>query len=180
MRIPVLVLVTIPLAAMAAPAWVDKPAWPAKADAIELTWVVYPVPPNATTPETTKAPLALEIRIGSVTRTIKLDAQLGALEPYNQVVCKTSSYPLDKGEVAKITFYEGGAGGYYVRRTGGVLAIVDWFLTDGACPDKHGNPGGPCPGTAKVKVQLHAPNVPVHEHIVEVDDTGARHAFACS
>jgi hypothetical protein len=172
-------LLLVSTTATAAPRWVDTPRWPAKAEAIDVTWLVYPVPANATTPETTKAPLALEVRIGTVTRTIKLDAQLGALTPDNQVVCKTSAYPLGKGEVAKITFYEGGAGGYFIRRSHDVLSIVDWSLTDGACADKHGDPG-PCPRDEKVKLRLHAPNVPVHEHIIEIDAAGARHAFACT
>lgn len=79
-----------------------------------------------------------------------------------------------------IAFYEGGAGGYFVRRTGGVLSIVDWSLGDGACPDKHGNLGV-CPRSEKVKFQLHSPAAAkIHEHIVEVDDAGTRHAFACT
>jgi hypothetical protein len=165
--------------ASAAPRWVDTPAWPtAKPDAIDVTWVVHPIA-DASKPETTKAPLDLEVTIGSVTRTIKLDPQFGALSPINQTVCKTSAYPLGKHEVAKITFYEGGAGGYFIRRSGAVLGIVDWSLTDGACPDKHGDPGA-CPRTEKLVIQLHAPNVPVREHIVELDANGARHAFACS
>ena len=168
----------IALPSSAAPRWVDTPPWPAKADAIDVTWLVSPVPAGATTPETTKAPLAVELRIGRVTRTIQLVPQLGALTPDNQVVCKTAAYPLGKHEVAKITFYEGGAGGYLIRRAGGVLSIVDWSLDDGACPDARGAPA-PCPQHEKVALRLHAPDVPVHEHIVERDAKGARHAFAC-
>jgi hypothetical protein len=164
--------------AAAAPRWVDVPAWPAKAAAVDVTWLVSPIPPGATTPETTKAPLAVELRIGRVTRTIRLAPQLGALAPGNQAVCKTEAYPLGRHEVAKITFYEGGAGGYLVRRAGGVLSVVAWSLEDGACSDKHGAPG-PCPQHEQVAVRLHAPDVPIHEHIVELDAAGARHAFAC-
>src|SRR5690349_16304578 len=100
MRCPRMKCAALVLAAMiaspasAAPRWVDAPPWPAKADAIDVTWLVSQVPAGATTPEATKAPLAVELRIGRVMRTIQLAPQLGALTPGNQVVCKTAAYPL--------------------------------------------------------------------------------------
>lgn len=179
MHIAVLVLLgATTTMATASPRWVDKPAWPKKAETVEIAWLVHPVPEDATTPETTLAPVDVEITVGSVTRKIKLAPRFGGLYPYNQAVCKTTSYPLLKSEVAKITFYEGGAGGYFVRRARDVLAIIYWNESE-VCNDKHGNLIE-CPRSERVVFQLHVPaHAKIRESLVEVDNAGARHPLAC-
>jgi len=143
---------------------------------VELTWVVHPLNGKD---EKAKSPVDLEIKIAGATKTLALPPQFGGLTPHNQIVCKTTAYPLEKGEVAKITFYEGGAGGLFVRRTKTGYEIVDWSLTDGACPDAKGEPTV-CPRHEKFlrKVDLPA-DAKFVEAIVEVDAAGKRHALSC-
>jgi hypothetical protein len=163
--------------------WVDRPAWPA-GDTLELTWVVKPGVPTKKDPDIPKAPLELHATMGGTTRKITLAPQQGALYPYNQPVCagKTGfiQYPLAKNQVAKITFYEGGAGGYFVRRTGDVLEVVAWEQPDGACDGKNGELVA-CPGSEVIAFKLHVPkSVKIREAIVELDANGARTPLACT
>lgn len=93
----------------------------------------------------------------------------------------TIAYPLRKGDLAKLTFYEGGAGGYLVRRAGPeALAVIAWEQTDGACPLPNGDLGV-CPPSETRVVKLHVPaHVKVHEAIVEIEPDGTRHPIDCA
>jgi len=126
-------------------------------------------------------PLALEITINGAKQTVKLEPQLGALYPYNQIECNTDAYPLSKTEVAKITFYEGGAGGYLVRRElQDTLVVVDWSLTDGACEGPGGEPVA-CLPYEKILTTYKVPvGATVKQRIVEADAKGAREPFSCA
>jgi hypothetical protein len=162
--------------------WSDTPAWP-KAKTGELVWVVSPPIVTADPNAMPNQPVALEVTLGTVTRTIKLAPELGSMKPYNQPMCKQAgrvdAYALGKGEVAKLTFYEGGAGGYVIARSGDELSVIRWSLEDGACEDKHHQPVG-CPRKDKRVARFHVPaGVKLHEQILEVDDKGARHPFDC-
>ena len=104
----------------------------------------------------------------------------------NSAGCRASTsrgdaYPLEKGELAKITFYEGGAGGYFLRRAGNFLTIFEWSQTDGACPGANDELVA-CPrsveqvGKIRVKAKVGATIV---EEILMVDDKGVRSPFDC-
>ena len=157
--------------------WSDKPAWP-KATKGEVVWVLSPLL-KAGENEYPKQPVALEITLGKVTRTITLAPDFGALHPYHQSVCPDDALALGRGEIAKLTFEEGGFGGYVVARSGDELSVIHWTQEDGACEDKHHDPTA-CPRKDKRVVRLHVPaNIVLHEQIVEVDDHGARKPFDC-
>lgn len=159
-----------------------EPAWPVGGDTVHLTWVVSPaIVPHPKWPDTLLAPVELEVSIGNVTRRVKLEPQQGSLFPYNQPVCQTTAYPLEPGEVAKITFYEGGAGGYFVRRTAqGELEVGSWSWTDGACAGPAGDPVA-CPRgeTIVTRIQVLA-SITVQEAIVTASATGGRTALECA
>jgi hypothetical protein len=159
---------------------VDVPA--AGPDDIGLTWVVYPPSvPMKRDPQILQQPVTLEITAGGATKATKLAPQFGGLQPYNQSACKGDAYPLAKGELAKLTFYEGGAGGYIVRRKGDALVVYSWAQTDGLCgtvekPEE-------CPRNEKQVASVAAQaksGAKIVERIVEVDDKGARKPFDCS
>jgi len=162
--------------------FLDEPAWPTDSGVLLLAWQVAPDSvPDPHNPDLLRAPVTLEASIGAVTRRIALAPQFGALHPYNQPFCKTDAYPLGKHEVAKITFYEGGAGGYLVRRgPDDVVAVVAWEQSDGACPDAHGEPAG-CPRRETAVFRMHVPPLrAIHEVIDEVDERGTVHTLDCS
>lgn len=145
----------------------------AKPRTVELTWRVYP-------PQHDKAPVELVATIAGKTRTLTLAPQFGALYPINQPICAhvqhTTQYPLARDELAKITFYEGGAGGYFVRRNGDVVA---WDQGDGACIGKHHQLVA-CPRKVKTVAKLALPaNARVHERVIEVDAKGVPRPFDC-
>lgn len=145
---------------------------------VELTWVVHP-PPKTSTDDYPKQPLDLEIKFAGKTKTIKLAPQMGSLKPYNQAVCKSGAYPYEVGEIAKITFYEGGAGGYFIRYTKPGYELVDWGQGDGACDDGKGGMTV-CPRSEKRVQTLDLPaDGKFVESIVEIDDAGKRHALSC-
>jgi hypothetical protein len=145
---------------------------------VELTWVVHP-PPKTSKDDYPKQPLDLVIKIGGTTKTIKLAPQMGSLKPYNQAMCKTGAYPYEVGEIAKITFYEGGAGGYFIRRAKPGFELVDWSLTDGACPNAKGEPSV-CPRHTKLVQRVDLPeDGKFVESIVEIDEAGKRQALSC-
>ena len=109
------------------------------------------------------------------------------MNPYNESVCEDPNtgrqiaYPLARGEVAKITFYEGGAGGFLVRRSGdNALVVIEWELGDGACTDRKGNMV-PCAQSEQRVVSFHVPpGVKIHQRILQVDPEGVAHAFGCT
>jgi len=148
---------------------------------VTLTWLVYPTP---RTDEPSKTPLELVVTIGDQPpRTLKLKPQLGDLKPYNQPLCTNEQpfiqYPFERGEVAKTAFYEGGAGGYLVRRSGDTLVIAEWEQSDGACDGKHHELVA-CPRTTKIATRIAIPKgSKIREQLFEIDRKGARHAFEC-
>ena len=118
-----------------------------------------------------------------MTRVQKFSPQLGALKPLNLPLCEgvvnLVAYPLERGEVAKITFYEGGAGGFLVKRAASdVLSVIGWEQSDGACEVK--GQVTMCPRHDKLVTKLHVPKgLEIRERIFELDAKGTRHAFDC-
>lgn len=150
---------------------------------MKLTWVVgRPTIPHPTYEGVMLQPLTLEIGTEAGVRKVELKPQMGSLFPFNQSVCSSTAYPLAAGELAKITFYEGGAGGYVVRRgEGGGLELVAWSQTDGACADERtGDPITCPPMYERVQTIEAADNARVEETIVEVDATGTRAPMSCA
>jgi hypothetical protein len=148
---------------------------------IMLTWLVYPAQPDPADPD--GMPVApLELVVGS--ERIKLKAQLGSLKPYYQAVCPDEEgargYALETDEVAKITFTEGGAGGYVVKRTPRGLALIEWGQSDGTCPDEETGELAACPRTETEVQMLTTPaNVQLSHRIVRVDAAGVQSPFEC-
>ena len=138
-------LVTLGTAAAApskpAPAAPSKPA--ATAPTVTLTWRFEMSAPD----DTIEQHVSLLVTTnaagqGNVTKTYKLDRMMGFVDPINQPLCRgaEAQYPLEKNEVAKITFYEGGARGYYVKRSKGgtTLQLYSFATTDGLCEPQDG------------------------------------------
>ncbi len=151
------------LVASAAADPVDTPAWPKDGKIVELTWVVGVDQKNPKDPYgdgfgLPLRPVDLVARVGGVSRTITLPPETGNLTPHNQVMCRTGAYPLERGELAKITFYEGGASGYFVKRAKpDLLEIHHWWMTDGACEDPKTHEMTACPGEDIVRASFHVP-----------------------
>ncbi|HTL36773.1 MAG TPA: hypothetical protein VL326_26745 [Kofleriaceae bacterium] len=152
---------------------------------IVITWLVFSSSEPAKDSEMPKQPVSLVITAGGgqVLQETKLQPQFGALYPYNQAWCHSepSQYPLTKGELAKITFYEGGAGGYVIRRKGDALVVYSWAQTDGLC----GSVDKPveCPKNEKQVASITVkakPGAKVVEQILDVDAKGVRKPFDCS
>ena len=159
-----LALVAALAGAAAAAPWSDTPAWPKTGDSIELMWVIGADQKNPKDPYgdgfgLPLRPVELVARMGGVTRRITLEPETGNLNSYNQIICHTGAYPLVKGELAKLTFYEGGASGYLVKRgaTADVLEIHWWAQTDGACESPTTHQLGACPVEDELRGQLHIP-----------------------
>jgi hypothetical protein len=146
-----------------------------------LTWLVHPDLP-VKHPEVDYPLTPVDLVAG--TERIALKPQLGALKAINQSACagkvSIEQYPLDKGEVAKITFYEGGAGGYFVRRVAPLqLALYSWELGDGACPDAKGEPGA-CPRKEKKLRTIAVPaGAAIVQKLMMVDAKGKQTPYAC-
>ncbi len=175
-------LVAIAGAASADP----EPAWPKDGKVVELSWVVGPDQKNPKDPYgdgfgLPLRPVDLVARIGGVTRTLTLKPETGNLSPYNQVMCRTSAYPLVRGELAKITFYEGGASGYFVKRPKpDLLEIHHWWMTDGACEDPKTHQFVQCPGEDTVTASLAIPaDVKISGGGVVTIEHGKRVPVAC-
>jgi hypothetical protein len=153
--------------------WLDQPAWPADGKELELAWLVSTeLVPDKRYPDWQDAPLDLVATIGGVSRHAVLAPQFGGLKPLNQSACGGNAYPLEKTEVAKITFYEGGAGGYFVRRKGAdVLEVGTWDQGDGLGDPRH----------ETSVLRMHVPaKLKIHQAIFEVDAKGTRTPFDCS
>jgi|HubBroStandDraft_6_1064221.scaffolds.fasta_scaffold38220_3 hypothetical protein len=178
MKLALAFVVVATSTALADVPWSDTPAWPAATDHAVLTWRVYPDLP-AKENELTKTPVDLVVAIGAVERVVKLAPQIGQMPAMYQHACAGSMLPLRRGELAQLTFEEGGFGGFIARRADDVLEIVEWNQEDGACDD-HGKPVA-CPRKDKLVARLHVPaSVKLGEVIELVDAKGARHPFACS
>jgi hypothetical protein len=178
MRIVVVLVLLSSGIGVAAPRWLDTPAWPT-GSVLHLTWLVGedPKPRDGELP---RQPIELLATIGKTTRSITLPAQQGGLHAINQSACRGSAYPLERSEVAKITFYEGGAGGFFVRRAAkNALEVIEWNQTDGACESASGELVA-CPRSERVRAQFHVPaGVKIDESIELVDAKGNRTVFDC-
>jgi hypothetical protein len=163
--------------------WADEPAWPEDAGRLELQWVIGPDRPNPRDPYGGGLPLRpveLIVTIGRVSRHLTLEPETGSLRSYNQVMCKTGAYPLGKAEVGKLTFDEGGASGYAVKRTApDVLEIHSWAQTDGACESPTGELVA-CPVADELKRKLHVPaGVKITGGTVFTTEHGKLQKLAC-
>lgn len=162
--------------------WSDSPAWSesSKDTRILLLWDVGEVRKSKDPNALPLRPVDVVLQLGDVTRRIKVPAEYGGLSPYNQVICKTSAYPLGGNEVAKLTFYEGGAGGYAVERPADdVLEIYHWAQTDGACQNAKGEMVA-CPRSHDLVAKLHIPKgVVVGGGAIFTTDGGKQSKLAC-
>jgi len=173
MKLGVALVALVTGVAVADPAWTDAPEWPATGGAASLTWRVYPADPSSA-----KSPVDVVVSIGGVKRTIKLAPQLGQMPAMYEHACGSTAFPLKRGEVAQLTFEEGGFGGFVTRVDDTALEIVEWNLSDGAC-DVHGQPA-PCPRHDKLAARMHVPaGTKLVEHVQLVDEHGAPHPFKC-
>jgi len=149
-----------------APEWRDTPAWSdaSKDKRIRLLWDIGPDRKNPHDPYgdgfgLPLHPVDVVLELGGVTRRIKLPPETGGLGAYNQVICHKDGgpYPLAPNEVAKLTFYEGGASGYaVVRNAQDVLEIHHWSQTDGAC-DGPNHTMVACPISDQLVTRFHIP-----------------------
>jgi hypothetical protein len=148
-----------------------------------LTWVVHPDVPASHTdspPDYPRTPL--ELIAGSAH--IALKSEFGALAAINQSVCDSatfsSQYPLEKNDVAKITFYEGGAGGYVVRRASPKsLVLYAWSQDDGACINAKHEPTSCPPKETKVETISVPTGAKIVQRLVLLDATGTQTPFVC-
>jgi hypothetical protein len=150
--------------------------------AFEVTWIVRPVVPDPKDPE--GMPLHPLTLVAGGER-IELEPQMGGLLPYNQSTCAGASqieqYPLRDNEVAKITFYEGGAGGYLIKRTPAGLALIAWGQSDGACENPKTKELDECPRSEReVRVFRTGPTVEVNQRLLIVDKTGKESPIDCT
>jgi hypothetical protein len=147
---------------------------------IELTWFVHAE--GAPDPSTGIAsrPVALELRTGSHIRRFALGEQMGNLIAKHQSACKSSSYPNEGDQVAKITFFYGGTGGFAVRRApSDTLTVVAWSQPDGGCMNAQGQLDV-CPGSERRIAVVHVGgDDPIAESVVELDAGGQERRLAC-
>ena len=151
-------------------------------DTVKVTWVVRePSVPHQTYQDMLLRPVALEITIGESLGRLELKPQMGSLFPYHQSVCKTTTFPLGPDEVAKITFEEGGAGGYVIRRKpADTLEVLAWSQSDGACIDEKSGDMIACAVTYESVKKLPIPaGAKIVEALLEVDPTGTRRPIRC-
>jgi hypothetical protein len=153
----------------------DSPPWPAgKSPEIKLTWAVYPTVGQG---ETSTRKLELVARSGEVARRFPVGAIKGALLPLNQSVCgdKQVAYKKTPGEVAKITFYVGGASTFAVRRSSpGMLEVESVQGADGYCPNNDCD-------TKSLLVKIPIPDdARIVEAISDIEAAGKEAPFDCS
>lgn len=157
---------------------IDTPAWPTPATDLKITWAVYPEIQDKQTGDP-KRKLELVVRIGAVARRVDLGQQTGMLFFYNQSVCHSTAYPLEKDQISKITFYLGGAGGYFVKKVGDDLDVYSWSQSDGACPDEKGGLTA-CPVYEHIVVRIPIPSgVKISERIVEITNPTTQADMTC-
>ena len=140
--------------------------------AMVLTWRVE-------TFDDIKQHVALIVTTGGHSTTYVLPDQFGAVDAINQDLCSgaTAQYPKGPRDVAKIVFYEGGAGGYVVRRTRPtVLQVRKFSIIDGLCRARDGchQPADRIVGSLRI-----GRGQPVVERIEQRDARGAYAPFDC-
>lgn len=110
-------------------------------------------------------------------RRFPLGSIKGALLPVNQSVCgdKQVAYKKVKGEVAKLTFYVGGASTFAVRRSSaGVLEVETVQGSDGYCPNDDCD-------TRSALLRIAIPNdARIVEAISDIEAPGKEAPFDCS
>jgi hypothetical protein len=141
---------------------------------LALTWLVGPPTPKARRVD-------LRVAIDATERCFALGSESGGLLPENQSACGGPQYAKEPAEIAKLTLYEAGAGGFAVRRrAGGSLEIVHWAEDDGACPGDGGEVEA-CPVEVRQVATLPAPgNRRVVESIRLVDARGRERPYVCA
>jgi len=156
------------------PKLVDVPAWPTDAaPSAKLTWAVYPSKGEG---ETATRQLELVVRIGRVARRIPLGGQIGGVFPLNQSVCgaKQVAYKREGSEVAKLTFYIGGAATFAVSRPKpNVLELTTTRSTDGYCPEND------CETRTRVATIPIPAETVVTEAVTVIDGPGKERPFDC-
>jgi hypothetical protein len=172
----------LPIAVMFCGTVAAEPAWPAKGDNLDLTWVVRHEVVGGGAVRTNKGHVELVAKLGDVERDIPLADVYGGLSPLDQPMCATAKrepgapppVPYGKDEVAVLVFGGGVMRGYAVRRAKrDQLAIVAFDAGDESC----GKPE--CPPTSVALLAIPA-RVKIHEHIVLADKAGNRAAFSCT
>lgn len=159
-------------------------AQPKPGSTVELTWVVSPAIPNPKHPKDGPPLHPLTLMVG--TQRIVLKPQLGALYAHHQSVCATVAKAAGYGqlgpdEVAKITFAEGGEGGYLVRKTKAGFELVAWEQAHALCKDPRTGRLDGCPPTRKLVRRLNLPpNAKLVEKLVHADRVGKRTPFDCT
>jgi hypothetical protein len=154
---------------------VATPAWPSLPDQeLKLTWAVYPPKGHG---ESTRRKLELVARKGKVAHRIDLGTPAGALLPSNQAVCgdKQIAYKKTGQEIAKITFYVGGAETFAVVRSNpGQLDVVSIQGADGYCPSND------CE-TRKTLASFAIPtDARITEAILDIEGPGKENPFQCN
>ena len=146
------------------------PVAPTTAAAV-LQWKLHPLADAGTTG------VDLVVADGKKSQTITLAAATGAVMPINQSFCAGTAYPLRDGQLAKLTFYSGGATGYVVEQPAGAteLSIYSWSQSDGACDG-----GKACPEDKKLVTTVPvAAGSKFSETIVTAGTDGTQTPFAC-
>jgi hypothetical protein len=146
---------------------------------VSLTWLVYPLAPDPKDPEDGYPLAPLELVAGD--QRIKLAPQLGALYPYHQAVCGDIqvAFPLGADEVAKITFAEGGEGGYLVKRTPRGLMLVEWSQSHDTCTNAKTGEMEACGKKTDVQLLAAPANARVVHRLMRVDAAGKQTPFNC-
>jgi hypothetical protein len=143
------------------------------ASASDLTWTVGPSLP--TTDSSAYATRTVSVEI--MGKAIKLSKTFGELRPEDQSTC--TKKVLKHDEVARLTFYELGVGGWVLKRDGDEIKIYSWSVSDGACQDKHHNVVA-CPVNEKLVTSVKVPgDEKLRERVFELDAKGKRNAFVC-
>lgn len=181
---------------------VERP--PAAAERLQLTWLVHD-PTAAADHEAgefggpPERIVELRVAFGDREETIELGTERGMLSPLNQSHCHrlrkaqerdpsapktitftTDAYEVFGPEVAKITFYEGGARGYSASLNAGDLEVRRWSQSDGACDDGHGGTME-CPRDLELVRTLSIGQVSsIDEAIFVVGRDGSRQPYDCS
>lgn len=151
----------------------DTPAWPAGAKpTLKLTWAVYPPVGQG---ETAKRNVEIVARIGDVVRRLSLGPTAGALLPQNQSFCNPKTpYAKGPGDVAKITFYVGGATSYAVSRSSPTMLEVQAVqAADGYCPENNCDTR-----ITKAKIPIPA-DAAIVEAITDIPAAGKDAPFDC-
>jgi hypothetical protein len=160
---------------------VAAPADEQRGPRLELTWFVHAEGPMDPQTGLSSRRVELEVRASSTIQRIALGEQFGALSASNQTACKTSSYPNEGDDVAKLTFYYGGAGGFSVKRASqSTLGAFAWSQPDGLCMNAQGQPDA-CPGSQRriALIQVQSDD-PIEETIIELDPRAREQRLVCT